>query len=190
MKLYWQYIKKNFNFKANREDFSSVSKIHWLSSNNEPASRIPLYTTRERDFWAAAWSCVKFYKTRGPSITHCCPFYNHPKMAKKNVKITIGQGEELVDLNYADLRQALLTLRAIDHEIRQKIIKVLQKEESLTVTEIFVSLRIEQSVASQHLAIMRKAGVVFSERHGKFIHYSLNEEKLSEIARLVDNLMD
>lgn len=111
-------------------------------------------------------------------------------MAKKNVKISIGHGEELVDLNYSDLRQALLTLRAIDHEIRQNIIKVLQRNESMTVTEIFVALRIEQSVASQHLAVLRKAGVVFSERHGKFIHYSLNEEKLSEIARLVENLTD
>ncbi len=96
----------------------------------------------------------------------------------------------MVDLNYADLRQAVLTLRAIDHEIRQKIIKVLQQKGTMTVTEIFVTLRIEQSVASQHLAVLRKAGVVFSERHGKFIHYSLNEEKLSEIARLVDKLVD
>lgn len=111
-------------------------------------------------------------------------------MAKRNIKISIGQGDQLIDLNYADLRQAVLTLRAIDHEIRQKIIKVLQKNQSMTVTEIFVALRIEQSVASQHLAVLRKAGVVFSERHGKFIHYSLNEEKLAEIAKLVENLVD
>jgi DNA-binding transcriptional ArsR family regulator len=111
-------------------------------------------------------------------------------MAKKNIKISIGQGDQMVDLDYTDLRQAVLTLRAIDHEIRQKIIKVLQQKGTMTVTEIFVALRIEQSVASQHLAVLRKAGVVFSERHGKFIHYSLNEEKLSEIARLVDNLVD
>jgi DNA-binding transcriptional ArsR family regulator len=111
-------------------------------------------------------------------------------MAKKNIKISVGQGDQMVDLNYADLRQAVLTLRAIDHEIRQKIIKVLQQKGTMTVTEIFVTLRIEQSVASQHLAVLRKAGVVFSERHGKFIHYSLNEEKLSEIARLVDKLVD
>ena len=111
-------------------------------------------------------------------------------MAKRNIKISIGQGDQLIDLNYADLRQAVLTLRAIDHEIRQKIIKVLQKNQSMTVTEIFVALRIEQSVASQHLAVLRKAGVVFSERHGKFIHYSLNEEKLTEIAKLVENLID
>ena len=43
----------------------------------------------------------------------------------------------------------------------------------MTVTDIYVKLRLEQSVASQHLAILRKAGVVQTERDGKFIFYSL-----------------
>jgi DNA-binding transcriptional ArsR family regulator len=58
----------------------------------------------------------------------------------------------------------------------------------MTVTDIFIKLRLEQSVASQHLAILRKAGVLNTDRDGKFIYYSLNKERIEEIANLVEDL--
>jgi DNA-binding transcriptional ArsR family regulator len=58
----------------------------------------------------------------------------------------------------------------------------------LTVTEIFIKLRLEQSVASQHLAILRKAGVLATERDGKFIYYKLNEDRIKEISTIVNDL--
>ena len=51
-----------------------------------------------------------------------------------------------------------------------------------------MKLRIEQSVASQHLAILRRADIVNTTRDGKFIYYTLNEEKLRVIANLVEEL--
>ena len=47
---------------------------------------------------------------------------------------------------------------------------------------------LEQSVASQHLAILRRAGVVATDRHGKFIYYSLDKDRLAQISRLVEEL--
>jgi len=58
----------------------------------------------------------------------------------------------------------------------------------MTVTSIYIKLRLEQSVASQHLAILRRAGVVITERQGKFIYYSLDQDRLTQISRLVDIL--
>jgi DNA-binding transcriptional ArsR family regulator len=58
----------------------------------------------------------------------------------------------------------------------------------MTVTELYVKLRLEQSVASQHLAILRRSGVVITERHGKFIYYALDKERLNQISRLVEEL--
>jgi len=58
----------------------------------------------------------------------------------------------------------------------------------MTVTDIYIKLRLEQSVASQHLAILRRAGVVITERQGKFIYYSLNNERLEQISKLVEDL--
>ena len=58
----------------------------------------------------------------------------------------------------------------------------------MTVTEIYVKLRLEQSVASQHLAILRRAGIVSTARDGKFIFYSLNYARLAEVVGFVETL--
>jgi DNA-binding transcriptional ArsR family regulator len=108
---------------------------------------------------------------------------------QKNEAITLKKGQSgEVHLDYAELRKAVLVLRAINHSLRQRIINLLEENESMTVTDIYIKLRLEQSVASQHLAILRRAGVVVTERQGKFINYSLNKERLSQISRLVDEL--
>jgi DNA-binding transcriptional ArsR family regulator len=91
-------------------------------------------------------------------------------------------------LDYNELRRAALVLRAINHKLRQRIIELLEESQRLTVTDIFVKLRLEQSVASQHLAILRKAGVVRTERDGKFIFYSLDKSRIGQISQLVGEL--
>lgn len=109
---------------------------------------------------------------------------------QKNELVTLtNKGNDNIQLDYAELRKAVLVLRAVNHKLRQRIIDLLDESESLTVTDIYINLRLEQSVASQHLAILRRAGVVDTERQGKFIHYSLNRQRLSQIAKLVDDLV-
>jgi DNA-binding transcriptional ArsR family regulator len=66
---------------------------------------------------------------------------------------------------------------------------MLEETPRLTVTEIYIKLRIEQSIASQHLSILRRSGVVISKRTGKFIYYSLNKERLVEIGNLIKELV-
>ncbi|MGB3800585.1 MAG: metalloregulator ArsR/SmtB family transcription factor [Lewinella sp.] len=81
-----------------------------------------------------------------------------------------------------------MILRALNHDLRQQIIQLLCDEGSLNVTDIFVNLRVEQSVASQHLAILRKADIVVRERKGKFIHYDIDRSSLHRINDLVSRL--
>lgn len=92
-------------------------------------------------------------------------------------------------LDYTELRKAALVLRAVNHKLRQKMLDLLEENKRMTVTEIYVKLRLEQSVASQHLAILRNAGVVRTERNGKFIFYSVNKGRLSQISTLVEELV-
>ena len=58
----------------------------------------------------------------------------------------------------------------------------------MTVTDIYIKLRLEQSVASQHLAILRRAGIVATDRQGKFIFYSLDKDRVGQISTLVEDL--
>ena len=86
------------------------------------------------------------------------------------------------------LHQAVALLHALNHSLRQGIFELLANGARLTVTEIFTTLRIEQSVASQHLAILRAARLVVPERDGKFIYYTLATDRLSHLLGLVADL--
>ncbi|MFI5134814.1 MAG: ArsR/SmtB family transcription factor, partial [Chitinophagales bacterium] len=59
----------------------------------------------------------------------------------------------------------------------------------ITVTELYNRLNLEQSVASQHLAILRKAGAVKTNRDGKFIFYSINDKRLNDLNGLVNEII-
>jgi ArsR family transcriptional regulator, virulence genes transcriptional regulator len=92
---------------------------------------------------------------------------------------------EPVKIDFLQVKKAAITLRAINHKLRQQILRLLEENQKMTVTEIYVQLRLEQSVASQHLAILRKAGIVRTDREGKFIYYSINAERLAHVNRNV-----
>src|SRR5919107_4710940 len=92
-------------------------------------------------------------------------------------------------IDLLQLKKAALILRAINHKLRQQILKLINQKDKITVTEIYVKLRLEQSVASQHLAILRKAGFVITHRDGKFIYYSVNQDRLKEVHRFVQDLL-
>ena len=106
----------------------------------------------------------------------------------KNEVVVLKKGKKDIQLDYTELRKAVLVLRAVNHKLRQHIIDLLEENQQMTVTELYVKLRLEQSVASQHLAILRRAGVVATSRQGKFIYYSVDKERLSQIQRLVEEL--
>lgn len=99
------------------------------------------------------------------------------------------QSADELKIEVLSLKKAALILRAINHKLRMQILKLIHAQGKLTVTEIYVKLRLEQSVASQHLAILRRAGLVTTDRDGKFIYYSVNQDRLAEIQRLSRDLI-
>src|ERR1700689_5070352 len=100
-----------------------------------------------------------------------------------------GRDGTPIKVDFVNLKKAAMILRALNHKLRQQIVKLLDENKKLTVTEIYIQLRLEQSVASQHLAILRKAGIVSTERDGKFIYYVINHKRIEEIGQFVDNLI-
>ena len=107
---------------------------------------------------------------------------------QKNESISLKKGKEEIQLDYAELRKAVLVLRAINHKLRQRVIDLLEENEKMTVTDIYIKLRLEQSVASQHLAILRRAGIVCTERQGKFIFYGLDKDRIGQISKIIEDL--
>ncbi len=94
-----------------------------------------------------------------------------------------------VRVDLLNTKKAALVLRALNHKLRQQILKLIDEQDKITVTELYQKLRLEQSVASQHLAILRKAKFVKTTRNGKFIYYSINTNRLEEINKFVSDLL-
>ena len=82
-----------------------------------------------------------------------------------------------------------MVLRALNHKLRQQIIKIIHENKRLSVTQLYIKLRLQQSVASQHLAILRKAGIVSTERDGKCIFYTIKFPRIDSINGFVKNLV-
>ncbi len=97
--------------------------------------------------------------------------------------------ETLLQIDYHNIKKASLILRSLNHKLRQQILRIIYEEKKITVTEIYVKLRLEQSVASQHLAILRKVGIVSTQREGKFIYYTINTSRVDAIERFVKELV-
>lgn len=109
--------------------------------------------------------------------------------SEKTVDVETKETPGAVNINYHNVKKASLVLRALNHKLRQQILSLIETEKKITVTEIYVRMRLEQSVASQHLAIMRRAGVVTTQREGKFIYYLVNYKRIDELNQCVQELV-
>lgn len=100
------------------------------------------------------------------------------------------ENDSEVKIDVYNVKKAALILRALNHKLRQQMLQLLDEKYKMTVTELYVQLRLEQSVASQHLAILRRAGMVITTREGKFIYYSVNHKRLADIYNCVERLLN
>ena len=71
--------------------------------------------------------------------------------------------------------------KALSDPTRMKIVKLLSENKMLCVNAITYQLDVTQSAVSQHLRILRQAGLVISIRKGYFIHYSINKDTLKKL---------
>ena len=55
------------------------------------------------------------------------------------------------------------------------------------VSQITDKLNMTQSTASQYLSILLRAGLITTERFGKYTYYKRNEEAIKKVAALFEN---
>ena len=81
-------------------------------------------------------------------------------------------------------------LRALAHPLRMKILSFIDKNQSVNVNKIYSSLKIEQSITSQQLKILRASGIVNTHREGKYIHYTLDYVRIGATIQAVDGFIN
>lgn len=94
----------------------------------------------------------------------------------------------LPTISQEKLRASSIIFRALAHPLRIRIISVIGSKDTVCVNEIFETLGIVQSVASQHLRILRQASLVTTQRRGKLIYYAIDQDKMLTVRRALLHL--
>jgi len=76
-------------------------------------------------------------------------------------------------------------LKTIAHPVRLCILAMLIKEQESNVTDIQCCLDVPQPSVSQHLAKLKSAGILSSDRNGKEIIYKIKNEEVKHIVEQI-----
>ena len=88
-----------------------------------------------------------------------------------------------------DAREIARILKVLSVETRVRIVQLL-KGRALCVNALAARLDVTQGAVSQHLRVMRDAGLVLDEKRGYYVHYRLQEETLAAWRGDIDKLLD
>jgi len=92
---------------------------------------------------------------------------------------------QLLTLRKTDVTAVSLLFKAFSNESRVSILNFLRTGPK-NVGEISEALRLEQTAVSHNLKCLTFCGLVTSDRLGKTIEYTLNQETVEPIFRLAD----
>ena len=94
-----------------------------------------------------------------------------------------------LDFDHLFLYQGKELFRALNHRLRQEMIQLIHTHGRMTVTQIFTKMKLEQSVASNHLALLRSQKLLLTERQQKFVFYSVNYKRLKDVQDRVQEFL-
>lgn len=104
----------------------------------------------------------------------CCP----PGPVPSEVSLLTLEGAE------ADEELAKLA-KAIGHPARVQILRMLSRKEARVCSQIVDELPLAQSTVSEHLRILKEAGLVRSSQDGPRVGYCINFDGLRRLKALV-----
>jgi DNA-binding transcriptional ArsR family regulator len=85
----------------------------------------------------------------------------------------------MVKKSLMDAKKLAYVFGVLSAEPRVRIVQLLEGR-ALCVGALSAHLDITQGAVSQHLRILRDAGLVVSDKRGCYVHYRLNEKTLAE----------
>ena len=92
-------------------------------------------------------------------------------------------------IDNVELQNASEMMRALSHPLRVQILEYIDQNKLVNVNKIYSALRLEQSITSQHLRILRINGLVSTKREGKYIYYAVEYERLAQVVRALNGFL-
>ena len=86
------------------------------------------------------------------------------------------------DMNYVQI------FKALSDQTRLEIILMLSKAEEMCACKILERFEITQPTLSHHMKILSECGLVNTQKIGKWSHYSLNREIISDLQNFINNI--
>jgi len=78
--------------------------------------------------------------------------------------------------------------KVLSVEARVHIVQLL-KRRSLCVTELTAPLGITQAAASQHLRVLKDAGIVGWQKRGFHVYYHLDKRNMARLSKAINGLL-
>lgn len=94
----------------------------------------------------------------------------------------------LIDAATTELTIKAKLFRGFSDPSRLKILEVLRKG-PMTVGEIVESTGLSQPNTSNHLGCLRDCGLVLAEQNGRYVTYSLSDDRVVELLVLAESLL-
>ncbi|MBK1873205.1 metalloregulator ArsR/SmtB family transcription factor [Marinobacter sp. 1-3A] len=76
--------------------------------------------------------------------------------------------------------------KALSDELRLAALLLIRGQKELCVCELTEAFAVSQPKVSRHLATLREAGLVETERRGQWVYYSVNPQLPDWVARILD----
>jgi ArsR family transcriptional regulator len=86
------------------------------------------------------------------------------------------------------LEQQAQTCKALSEPVRLRMMSLLIQRPSLCVCDMVTVLELGQSLVSRHLATLKNAGVVVSQREGAWMHYKVSPDFIAQYPHLLEQL--
>ncbi|WP_417880170.1 ArsR/SmtB family transcription factor [Vibrio sp.] len=87
----------------------------------------------------------------------------------------------------SNLSQAVVLLKAMANENRLQILCILHQNE-LSVGQLCEKLPLSQSALSQHLAWLRRDGLVITRKESQTVYYSLQSDEVKVLIKQLHHL--
>ncbi len=77
-------------------------------------------------------------------------------------------------------------LKALAEPARLRIISMLTRTGEVCVCDLTEPLGLSQPTVSHHLKVLRDAGLITSERRGRWVYHKVNRERLAQLSQAID----
>ena len=106
-------------------------------------------------------------------------------MAARKPKIDCCDASSVALPNHESAETLAQLAWAVAHPARVRIVRLLLNRETCVCGEIVDELPLAQSTVSQHLKILKQAGLIQGEVDGPKVCYCINPAKLKELKALI-----